>query len=243
MCRVTSTLLRTNLSGCSPSRWPNRLLIRARFSAMLDFLSSSTVCLKISFTFYFRLPLSFGWSNRTVYPPSTYCCTSSYSNNLIIIYTTKSSYCPACHQGTIYPCPNQITVKKGTSKMLASRSVKPKLSLSISTTTSQARPSLSLKSPMAPPRTPISPSPISPTARNTRLNQRGYSVMQQPSYAYANSTASRSILKKGQSAVAGSRKLQFSEKPTVHCVTPIEDESYYGEYRKMSKEERRWQKK
>lgn len=131
--------------------------------------------------------------------------------------------------------------------MLASRSVKPKLSLSISTAAqSSSRPSLSLKSPMtasyAVPRTPVSPSPCSPTARNTRLNQRGYSTLQQPTFAYSNTSSQRSILKKGSSpSSAGNRRLQFREEPTVHAITPIEcGDDYYGVYTKMTKEERRW---
>lgn len=131
--------------------------------------------------------------------------------------------------------------------MLASRAMKPKLSLSISTTAVQSsRPSLSLKSPvsMAPLKSPVSPVPTSPTARNTKLNQRGYSTMQQPTYAYSNSASSRSILKKGQTASsAARRRLQFCEEPTVHSVTPIEEEDYYGAYTKMSKDERRWQRR
>lgn len=127
-------------------------------------------------------------------------------------------------------------------KMLAARAAKPKLSLSISTAAqSTSRPSLSLKSPVAMPRTPISPSPISPTARNTRLNQRGYSTMQQPTFAYANSSSSKSILKKGQTPRSASKRLQINDAPTVYCVTPIENtDEYYGTYVKMSREERRW---
>jgi hypothetical protein len=132
-------------------------------------------------------------------------------------------------------------------KMLAARSVKPKLSLSISTAAqSSTRPSLSLKSPLtashAVPRTPVSPSPCSPTARNTRLNQRGYSTVQQPTFAYANSASQRSILKKGSSpSSVASRRLQFREEPTVYSISPIENgDDYYGAYTKMSREERRW---
>ncbi|KAI9741024.1 MAG: hypothetical protein M1834_002735 [Cirrosporium novae-zelandiae] len=122
--------------------------------------------------------------------------------------------------------------------MLASRAAKPKLSLSISTSVAP-RPSLSLKSPL--PRTPISPSPISPTARNTRLNQRGFSSIQQPTYAYANYGSKKSILKKGQTPSSASKRIQFQGEPTVHCITPIENaDEYYGGYTKMSREERRW---
>lgn len=138
--------------------------------------------------------------------------------------------------------------------MLASRAVKPKLSLNISTATSQtSRPQLSLKSPMTmtsmrPPLSPapVSPSPISPTVRNTRLNQRGYSTsgMQQPTYTYTNPSTSRSILKKSSQSTPSShstrRQLSWSETPVVYCVTPIEEEDYYGTHQKMSKDERRW---
>jgi N6-L-threonylcarbamoyladenine synthase len=68
--------------------------------------------------------------------------------------------------------------------------------------------------------------------------------MQQPTYSYSNSSSSRSILKKGQSATSASRRrLQFEETPKVYCVTPIEEEDYYGGYVKMSREERRWQRR
>lgn len=126
------------------------------------------------------------------------------------------------------------------------RSAKPKLSLSISTAAQATRPSLSLKSP-AMPRTPISPSPISPTARNTRMNKQGYSTFQQPSYSYANSSGHKSILKKsssGSSTSSAGKKLQISAEPIVYCVTPIEaGDEYYGGYVKMSREERRWTKR
>lgn len=131
------------------------------------------------------------------------------------------------------------------------RVAKPKLSLSISTHATQStRPSLTLKSPVMP-RTPISPSPTSPTARNTRINRKGYAsfaqTQQQPSsysYSYANSSCSKSILKKGKSGSTSStsgKKLQISPEPIVYCVTPIEaGEEYYGGYVKMSRDERRW---
>ena len=141
--------------------------------------------------------------------------------------------------------------------MLASRAVKPKLSLSISTAaqSTSKRPSLQLNLPspvaMAPLRSPVSPSPISPTARNTRLNQRGYSTLQTPSFTYANThSSSKSILKKGLSSSSErnvrDRRLKFDEKPKVYSLTPIEpedEEAYYGKYTKMSREDRRWSRK
>jgi len=132
-----------------------------------------------------------------------------------------------------------------TAIMLASsRAMKPKLSLSVSTTAAQSsRPSLSLKTPL---RSPVPQSPMSPTVRNTQMNQRGYSTAQHPTYAYANSSTSRSILKKGQSSSSSAprrRQLQFNDEPAVRLVTPIEEPDYYGTYAKMTREERRWQRK
>lgn len=120
------------------------------------------------------------------------------------------------------------------------RSAKPKLSLTVSAASqASTRPSLSLSTSM--PRTPVSPSPLSPTAINTRMNKRGYSTVQQPTYSYVNSSSSKSILKKGaasRASVAGKR-LQFSGEPTVYCVTPIENKEDYW-VKVASREERRW---
>lgn len=129
--------------------------------------------------------------------------------------------------------------------MLAARVAKPKLSLSISAATSSVpRPALTLKSSGAlnVPCTPISPSPLSPTAHNTRLNQRGFSTVQQPTFAYVNASGSKSILKKTHVPNNGEvKRIRFSGEPTVHCVTPIENpDDYYGAYVKMSRDERRW---
>ncbi|WEW58828.1 hypothetical protein PRK78_004296 [Emydomyces testavorans] len=132
--------------------------------------------------------------------------------------------------------------------MYATRVAKPKLSLKI-TTTATGVPSLSLPSPaaMAMPRTPLSPNPRSPTALNTSRNRKISlahlsPLQQQPSFNYANSSTTKSILKKSNAAnngLAGTRRIQFSGEPTVHCVTPIENpDEYYGSYMKMSKEER-----
>lgn len=88
------------------------------------------------------------------------------------------------------------------------------------------------------PRTPVSPSPISPAA-----NSREYATLQ-PSYAYTNSSSAKSILKKHSqqgSSTGASKKIQFQNTPTVYCVTPIENkDEYYGGYVKMSRDERRW---
>lgn len=132
-----------------------------------------------------------------------------------------------------------------TAIMLApSRAMKPKLALSISTQAAQSsRPSLTLKTPL---RSPLPPSPMSPTVRNTQMNQRGYSTAQHPTYAYSNNSSSRSILKKGQSSSSAEprrRQLQFKDEPTINLVTPIEEEGYYGTYAKMTREERRWQRR
>ena len=121
--------------------------------------------------------------------------------------------------------------------MLA-RAARPKLALALPTTS--AATTRALRSPIPP--TPLSPSPISPTARNTRLNQRGFSTLQPPTFAYSQSSGTKGILKKGQaSSSAISKKLQFREEPTVRCITPV-PEDYHGTYIKMTRDERRWGK-
>ncbi|KAI4156862.1 MAG: hypothetical protein L6R39_000952 [Caloplaca ligustica] len=106
--------------------------------------------------------------------------------------------------------------------MLA-RAARPKLALAVPTGPVA---SVAAKSPVL--RTPISPSPISPTVRNTKLNQRGASTLQVPSFAYAQNPSTKSILKKTQpsSSLAG-KKLQFNEEPVVRCITPVPDD-YHG---------------
>ena len=66
---------------------------------------------------------------------------------------------------------------------------------------------------------------------------------QQPTYSYSNASTSRSILKKSATAVTRARQLQFQECPVVYHVSPIEEDDYYGGYKKMSRDERRWGKK
>lgn len=122
--------------------------------------------------------------------------------------------------------------------MYAARTAaRPKLSLSISAAQNTTRPSLSLKSPCAIPRSPLSPvSAASPTSKR-------FSSLQVPSYAYTNSCSSKSILKKHPAAQTGApeKRIQFKGTPTVHCVTPIENpDEYYGKHTRISREERRW---
>ncbi|KAH8423615.1 uncharacterized protein LDX57_001375 [Aspergillus melleus] len=121
--------------------------------------------------------------------------------------------------------------------MLPRAAARPQLSVCIAAAQNATRPSLSLKSPGPLPRTPISPSPLSPNAKR-------HSSLQVPAYNYTNSCSSKSILKK-QSAMGANgtakRHIQFKGTPTVHCVTPIENpEEYYGTHTKVSREERRW---
>lgn len=136
--------------------------------------------------------------------------------------------------------------------MLATRALKPKLSLTIATQTpaqankpilplnlrSPVTPLAPLRSPMFP---PLSPLPASPTACNTKINQKGFStIAQQPTYSYVNTSTSKSILKRTQTTSPRSRQIQFSEAPVVHSIAPIEDPEYYGGYKKMTRDERRW---
>lgn len=135
-----------------------------------------------------------------------------------------------------------LSNRRKRAKMI-SRAPKPKLSLSINSSPQPARPTLSLKTQTSMPRTPVSPSPISPTIRNTRLNASGYSTVQVPSYAYTNSSSAKSILKKGSGSSVSSKtkKLQIALEPVVYSVSPIEaGEEYYGAHVKMSRDERRW---
>lgn len=122
--------------------------------------------------------------------------------------------------------------------MYAARAAaRPKLALN-TTAAQNARPTLSLKSPMAVPRTPISPVPVASPAKMR------FSTLQVPTYAYTNSCSSKSILKKQKSGRSGAaeKRIQFQFTPTVHCVTPIENpDEYYGKHTKMTREERRWQ--
>ncbi|KAI9771851.1 MAG: hypothetical protein M1840_001621 [Geoglossum simile] len=103
------------------------------------------------------------------------------------------------------------------------RSAKPKLSLNIS----QVQP-VAHHAPI----TPVSsfataPSPLSPTARNTRANQRGLSTYQQATYAYVQNPNTKSILRRESSSSSHSssmsapRKVGFREEPMVHCITPV----------------------
>ena len=115
------------------------------------------------------------------------------------------------------------------------RATKPKLTLSLPNT-SAAKAAQRSPFPM-----PISPSPItSPTARNTALNQSGSSTYQPPTFAYTKSSGTKSILKKSPNHIEVSEKrIQFKETPTVTCFSPMPP-GYYGEYIKMTADERRW---
>lgn len=119
--------------------------------------------------------------------------------------------------------------------MLA-RTSRPKLALALPTATTTSH---AMRSPLP----LVSPSPISPTARNTRLNQRGFSVMQPPTFAYAQSSETKSILKKGQKPnLTAGKKIQFRDDPAVMCLSPV-PEDYHGTYVKMTRDERRWGKR
>jgi hypothetical protein len=138
--------------------------------------------------------------------------------------------------------------------MLARSATKPKLTLSVATTTATtARPSLSLSTAVSAPRSPLSPmppaaspsttvTPITLASRNA-LNQRGgSSTLQVPSYAYSNEAGVKSALKKASSSGSASAKggkVGFSGKDSVKCVSPLPRECHGG-YGEMTREERRW---
>lgn len=116
--------------------------------------------------------------------------------------------------------------------IMLARATRPKLALAVPTASSTHALQSSPR--------PISPSPVSPTVKNTRANQRGFSTLQQPTFAYAQSSSTKSILKKGPST-SSSKKLQFCEEPAVRCITPV-PEDYHGTYVKLTRDERRWGK-
>lgn len=149
----------------------------------------------------------------------------------IQLLETAACWSPSLDSSTRPPQRSQVAIN-----MLA-RAARPKLALAVPTGPVA---SVTVNSPIL--RTPISPSPISPTVRNTRLNQRGASTLQVPSFAYAQNPNTKSILKKTQPPVTVvGKKLQFSEEPVVRCITPVPDD-YHGTYVKMSKDEQRWGK-
>lgn len=147
---------------------------------------------------------------------------------------------PCCSLHSTFLPRGKSTCLRQCVSMLA-RTGRPKLALALPTakTTSHAMRSPALRSPLP----PVSPSPTSPTARNTRLNQRGFSVMQPPTFAYAQSSETKSILKRGQkSNLTTGKKIQFQDDPAVMCLSPV-PEDYHGTYVKMTRDERRWGKR
>ena len=145
----------------------------------------------------------------------------------------------------------------------ALRAAKPKLTLAVPAT---ANP---LHAAHAAPKSPfpraVSPSPMtSPTARNTRLNQRVGMLWashppsplppprspRQVLTAQSHTAASLGVrggLKKRPgaqqqqqpAAARDGRRVSVQEEPSVKCVSPM-PEDYYGEYRRLSRDERRW---
>ena len=147
----------------------------------------------------------------------------------------------------------------------ALRAAKPKLTLSVPTATNPAH--VAASAPRSPfPRSALSPSALSPspltspTARNTRLNQRNgmlWATHGLPSplprsplrpitlSAQSHTAASLGIrgglrqARGNAKALRGERNIAFREEPNVKCVSPM-PEDYYGEYRRLSRDERRW---
>jgi len=67
---------------------------------------------------------------------------------------------------------------------------------------------------------------MTPTARNTAFNQRGFATLQVPS--------AHGGVKK-----VGAKKVQFNENPSVKLVSPMPRDCY-GDYVKMTRDEKRW---
>ena len=209
-----------------------------------SFCSSLTSLVRSVAVFLWPLPLLLvslftliGWSNPDVAIVSEYQRLSSNSFSIDYRYCLRSvssfQHYDHLYERSFIDLSTVSTSSKV--KMLAARAARPKLALALPSSSSG---SLALKTPH--PRTPISPSPISPTVRNTRLNQRGFSTLQQPTFAYAQPTNTKSILKKSQTATSTTgKKLKFNEEPAIRCITPV-PEDYHGTYVKMTRDERRW---
>lgn len=116
--------------------------------------------------------------------------------------------------------------------MHAIRSARPKLSLAVPVAAAQAPkpvvPTLIIPtiSSSAAASRPAPLTPLTPTTRNTALNARlsHSSSLQVPTFA----------TKKGKG-----KSVRFAEEEHVTLVSPCPRE-YYGDYVKMSREERRW---
>jgi len=113
--------------------------------------------------------------------------------------------------------------------MHAVRSARPKLSLAVPAATKPAVPALVIPtaSGFSRPAALPAPSPLTPTARNTQFNARASSSLQVPA------AAPRSLAKKH------AKKVSFAAEQSVTIVSPC-PQDYYGDYVKMSREERRW---
>lgn len=118
--------------------------------------------------------------------------------------------------------------------MLA-RAAKPKLSLAVPTLSLNTAAAAAPKSPFGSlAAAPASPSPLTPTARNTKLNKQAGTV------AFASTLQVPSASAAAKSAGRSKKSVQFSaDGPSVRLVSPMPRECY-GEYSKMSREERRW---
>jgi hypothetical protein len=106
---------------------------------------------------------------------------------------------------------------------------------------------------------PIS-SALTPTTKNTLVNQRGLSTYQAPTYSYPMNQEKKSILKRRYSYASAAekestkptdgeawasqpstrRKIQFKDEPVVHAITPINWEDAHGERYVKKTREMRW---
>jgi len=108
---------------------------------------------------------------------------------------------------------------------------RPKLSLAVPSASKPSIPQLVIPASVSQVHRPShlpSPSPLTPTARNTQFNQRSSSTLQVPSMH-------GSAPKK----TAGKKKVSFADAHHVELVSPC-PQDYYGDYVKVSREERRW---
>lgn len=157
-------------------------------------------------------------------PSNVLCCTSYCSPQSNIHWSTNSGNCNrSFHRSIINMMPTKVA-----------RAARPKLSLSIQAATQSTQRVA----------TPVSPSPLTPTSRNTRANKRGISTMQNPTYAYPQNAGTKSILRRrdpgDSSRSSPERRIQFNDQPEVHCITPVSWEDGEAPVYLPMKEDRRW---
>lgn len=113
------------------------------------------------------------------------------------------------------------------------RAAKPKLSLAVPTTSVPTH-TCGPCSPLTFNRSPVT-NALTPTTRNTMFNQRGLAASTAATASFVTSNNKSGVRITG-------KRVQFSNKESVKCISPLPKE-YYGEWVGMSRDEKKWGKK